>query len=122
MSHALIDACDQRSRSRDVGVLDALLDGAAGQRERALIVLSVAQGIGVSGTARVLGVSRPTVIKWRERFTADGIDGLADLARSGRPKTIDDAQIIAATLDPPPAVAGGNALVHANARPSPRDL
>ena len=28
--------------------------------------------------------------------------GLADLARSGRPKTIDDAQIIAATLDPPP--------------------
>ena len=65
----------------------------AGQRERALIVLSVAQGIGVSGTARALGVSRPTVIKWRERFTADGIDGLADLARSGRPKTIDDAQI-----------------------------
>ncbi len=74
----------------------------AGQRERALIVLSVARGIGVSGTARALGVSRPTVIKWRERFTADGIDGLADLARSGRPKTIDDAQIIAATLDPPP--------------------
>ena len=74
----------------------------AGQRERALIVLSVARGVGVSGTARALGVSRPTVIKWRERFTADGIDGLADLARSGRPKTIDDAQIIAATLDPPP--------------------
>ena len=74
----------------------------AGQRERALIVLSVAEGIGVSGTARALGVSRPTVIKWRERFSADGIDGLADLARSGRPKTIDDAQIIAATLEPPP--------------------
>ena len=65
-------------------------------------MLSVARGVGVSGTARALGVSRPTVIKWRERFTADGIDGLADLARSGRPKTIDDAQIIAATLDPPP--------------------
>ena len=74
----------------------------AGQRERALIVLAVADGTGVSGTARTLGVSRPTVIKWRDRFTADGVQGLADLARSGRPKTIDDAQIIAATLDPPP--------------------
>jgi len=74
----------------------------AGQRERALIVLAVAEGTGVSGTARSLGVSRPTVIKWRDRFALDGVDGLADLARSGRPKTIDDAQIIAATLDPPP--------------------
>jgi transposase len=74
----------------------------AGQRERALIVLAVAEGTGVSGAARSLGVSRPTVIKWRDRFAVDGVDGLADLARSGRPKTIDDAQIIAATLDPPP--------------------
>jgi transposase len=74
-----------------------------GQRERALIVLSVVDGTGVSGTARALGVSRPTVIKWRDRFAVDGVNGLTDLPRSGRPKTIDDAQIIAATLDPPPA-------------------
>ena len=74
----------------------------AGQRERAEIVLSVAAGAGVSGTARTLGLSRPTVIKWRDRFATDGIDGLADQPRSGRPKTIDDAQIIAATLEPPP--------------------
>jgi len=74
----------------------------AGQRERAEIVLSVAAGAGVSGTARTLGLSRPTVIKWRDRFAVDGIDGLADQPRSGRPKTIDDAQIIAATLEPPP--------------------
>ena len=78
----------------------------AGQRERAEIVLAVAGGAGVSGTARSLGVSRPTVIKWRDRFAADGVEGLADLARSGRPKTIDDAQIIAATLDPPPSSLG----------------
>jgi hypothetical protein len=74
----------------------------AGQRERALIVLAVADGEGVSGAARSLGLSRPTVIKWRERFLADGIAGLGDLPRSGRPKTIDDAQIIAATLEAPP--------------------
>src|SRR4051812_29295590 len=75
----------------------------AGHRERAQIVLAIAAGSGVSETARTLGVSRPTVIKWRDRFAADGLDGLGDLPRSGRPKTIDDAQIIAATLEPPPA-------------------
>lgn len=78
----------------------------AGQRERAEIVLAVADGTGVSGTSRTLGVSRPTVIKWRDRFAADGVAGLADRARSGRPKTIDDAQIIAATLESPPASLG----------------
>jgi transposase len=75
----------------------------AGRRERAEIVLAIADGSGVSGTARALGVSRPTVIKWRDRFAADGVDGLSDQPRSGRPKTIDDAQIIAATLERPPA-------------------
>ena len=75
----------------------------AGQRERAEIVLAIAGGDGVSGAARRLGVSRPTVIKWRDRFLAAGIAGLGDRPRSGRPKTIDDAQIIAATLEAPPA-------------------
>ena len=78
----------------------------AGQRERAEIVLAVADGAGISGVARRLGVSRPTAIKWRDRFAAHGLGGLADLPRSGRPKTIDDAQIIAATLEPPPASLG----------------
>ncbi len=78
----------------------------AGQRERALIVLAVADGAGVSGAARSLGVSRPTVIKWRDRFAAHGLAGLADEPRSGRPKRIDDAVIIAATLEPPPATLG----------------
>src|SRR3954449_4427680 len=75
----------------------------AGQRERARIVLTVADGAGTSSTARALGVSRPTVIKWRDRFAVHGLAGLDDQPRSGRPKTIDDAQIIAATLEPPPA-------------------
>jgi DDE superfamily endonuclease/Winged helix-turn helix len=75
----------------------------AGRKERAEIVLAVAGGAGISGVARRLGVSRPTAIKWRDRFAALGLDGLADLPRSGRPKIIDDAHIIAATLEPPPA-------------------
>ena len=69
----------------------------AGHAERARIVLAVAAGAGTSETARLLGVSRPTVIKWRDRFAAMGLSGLDDEARSGRPKTIDDAAIVAAT-------------------------
>jgi transposase len=65
-------------------------------------VLAVADGAGTSGAARRVGVSRPTVIKWRDRFAASGMAGLDDEPRSGRPKTIDDAAIIAATLEPPP--------------------
>jgi transposase len=74
----------------------------SGHVERARIVLAVADGAGTSGAARLVGVSRPTVIKWRDRFAEHGIAGLDDETRSGRPKTIDDAAIIAATLDGPP--------------------
>jgi transposase len=65
-------------------------------------VLAVAEGSGTTATARQLGVSRPTVIKWRDRFAALGPAGLDDQPRSGRPETIDDAAIISATLDAPP--------------------
>ena len=70
--------------------------------ERARIVLAVADGAGTSGAARQLGVSRPTVIKWRDRFAEHGLAGLEDEPRPGRPKRVDDSAIIAATLDPPP--------------------
>jgi transposase/transposase-like protein len=78
----------------------------AGLVERARIVLTVAGGAGTAVTARQVGVSRPTVIKWRDRFAARGLAGLADEPRSGRPKTIDDSAIIAATLDAPPEKLG----------------
>lgn len=56
--------------------------------------------------ARRLGVSRPTVIAWRERYRIGGIEALTDQPRSGRPKTVDEAEIIARTLEPPPARLG----------------
>jgi transposase-like protein/transposase len=70
--------------------------------QRARIVLAVADGAGTSGAARQVGVSRPTVIKWRDRFVEHGIAGLDDEPRPGRPKEVDDSAIIAATLQPPP--------------------
>ena len=70
----------------------------AGHAERAAIVLACADGTGTSETARRLGVSRPTVIKWRDRFAEHGVAGLDDEPRSGRPKRVDDAAIIAAVV------------------------
>jgi transposase len=78
----------------------------AGRAERARIVLAVAEGSGTTAVARRVGVSRPTVIKWRDRFAAHGMAGLEDEERSGRPKSVDDAAIIAATLEPPPKKLG----------------
>ncbi len=74
----------------------------AGVALRARVVLAVADGEGPSSVAHRLGVSRPTVTLWRDRFLANGLDGLDDAARSGRPKVVDDAAILAATLEPPP--------------------
>jgi transposase len=78
----------------------------AGVATRAKIVLAAGNGEGTSSISRRLGVSRPTVIQWRERYAAAGLAGLDDAERSGRPKTIDDAAIIAATLELPPQRLG----------------
>ena len=78
----------------------------AGLAMRARIVLGAGEGEGTSALSRRLGVSRPTVILWRERHAARGIEGLADDARSGRPKVVDDARVIARTLEPPPERLG----------------
>jgi hypothetical protein len=56
----------------------------AGVGTRAKIVLLSEAGKGSSAIARRLGVSRPTVIGWRERYISDSIDDLADSAGSGR--------------------------------------
>ena len=78
----------------------------AGLALRARIVLAAADGEGTSAIARRLGVSRPTVIQWRNRYAEAGLAGLHDAPRSGRPKVIDDSAIIAATLEPPPSHLG----------------
>jgi len=38
---------------------------------------------------------------WRSRYQRSGLAGLTDALRSGRPREIDRAAIIAATLRPP---------------------
>src|SRR6516164_5460761 len=54
--------------------------------ERARIVLACAEpGSGVARVAAQLGSTRMTVRKWRRRFAEEGLAGLADHDRPGRP-------------------------------------
>ena len=78
----------------------------AGLAQRARIVLLAADGVSNTAIAELVGASRPTVIGWRERYRAKGVAGLADEQRPGRPRSIDHASIVAATLRPPPKKLG----------------
>ena len=73
---------------------------------RARIVLLSADGLPNSRIAREVGVSRPTVILWRERFRQGGPDGLTKIAPGrGRPVTYNAdrvKQIIEATTQSKP--------------------
>jgi transposase len=78
----------------------------AGLVQRARIVLLAADGESNTAIAEKLGVSRPTVLEWRNRYEARGVAGLADEPRSGRPPVLDHRAIVAATLRPPPKKYG----------------
>src|SRR5437764_9743305 len=73
---------------------------------RARIVLLAADGVSNVDIARRVGGSRQTVLDWRKRFEAKGIEGLHDAPRSGRPALVDEAEVIARTLEPPPERLG----------------
>ncbi|RAG85580.1 sugar kinase [Streptacidiphilus pinicola] len=68
---------------------------------RASIVLLAAQGLSPSDISRQLGVSRQTVTTWRQRYAAEGVEGLRDRARAGRPVEIDEAEIVVGILTAP---------------------
>jgi hypothetical protein len=72
-----------------------------------------------AAVAELVGVSRPTVIGWRERYRAKGVAGLDDEHRPGRPRSIDHASIVTATLRPPPKKLG---VTHWSTRPLARHL
>lgn len=57
------------------------------------MVLLCAQGLQSKDVAERLGVHERTVGKWRRRFVQDGIEGLTDEYRAGRPRSVSDAQV-----------------------------
>lgn len=60
---------------------------------RVRIVLLAAEGRTNSEISAAVGVSRATVVMWRQRFATQGIAGLYDERRPGGPRSIDDERI-----------------------------
>ncbi|MGO9900348.1 MAG: helix-turn-helix domain-containing protein [Solirubrobacteraceae bacterium] len=52
---------------------------------RAKAILLAGEGLSNAQIAERLGVSRPSVSQWRKRFFDEGLDGLEEQPRSGRP-------------------------------------
>jgi transposase len=72
---------------------------------RARLVLQAAEGHSNRDVAERLGVTRPTVVKWRGRFVRARLDGLLDEPRPGAPRQITDAmveQVLTLTLESTP--------------------
>jgi transposase len=79
-----------------------------GDAQRAEIVLCAAEGLNNRAVADAVGVTRPTVRLWRERFAKHRLDGLHDEPRCGAPRKIGDDridEIITRTLETTPADA-----------------
>ncbi|MCI3238929.1 ROK family protein [Streptomyces spinosisporus] len=87
---------------KDLAELRAWAEGREDRSVRLRIVQDAAAGLSVSQSARAIGISRPTVTAWRQRYAAHGLAGLEHRPRSGRPARIDEADVIAATLAGPP--------------------
>jgi transposase len=91
----------------------------AGLAQRARIVLLAGDGHGTNEIARRVGVSKPTVIAWKRRYAAEGVGGLNDRPKPGRPRTTDDVVIVLRTLEPPPERLG---VTHWSSRLLAREL
>ncbi len=71
--------------------------------------LLAAEGWPNAAISAALGWSRNTVGKWRQRFLAQGLNGLYDELRPGAPRTISDervAAVVRQTLESKPADGG----------------
>jgi transposase len=66
-------------------------------------VLLADEGLSNTEIATRVGVSRPTLIHWRDRYAEGGLVALADRRRSGRRRRVDEAQIVATTLNRRPS-------------------
>jgi len=56
--------------------------------ERAQVILLSAEGKALTAISAATGLSPQAASKWRRRYLEAGLDGLADLPRSGRPARI----------------------------------
>jgi transposase len=64
-----------------------------GMVQRAKIILMAAQGESNSNISVKLGISKPTVGVWRQRYLDHGLGGLHDEMKPGRPRSISDERV-----------------------------
>jgi putative transposase len=72
---------------------------------RATALLELNRGKTLSAVAETLGVSRQSVLRWRDHYLSRGLEVLEDAPRSGRPVEIDGAsraKITALACSAPP--------------------
>src|SRR5687768_3910825 len=75
---------------------------------RAKIVLLAAEGLPNAAIAQRLDVNVDVVSRWRKRFSEEGLNGLRDRKRSGRPRSFPAevvAEVKAMACEPPSARA-----------------
>ena len=82
------------STREELESLSRSLSLAAGLVSRAKIVLLCADGFDNKAVAEEVGTSRQTVGKWRERFRTQGLMGLYDERRPGKPRSIEDDEVM----------------------------
>lgn len=73
--------------------------------KRAQVVLLAAKGRSLNEMASEIGFGRLSCLKWRKRFVSNGLDGLRDLQRSGKPATIspeEKSRVVALACTTPP--------------------
>jgi len=92
---ALVLRPGDRDRLAELARLPSVPSGLA---KRARMVLLAAEGRPNAEIARVAGVSRPTVIGWRDRYEQGGIAALEDAPRSGRPAEVDEIEVVVVVM------------------------
>jgi transposase len=88
--------------------------------ERARIVLLAAEGLTGPQIAERVGCTEPTVVKWRRQYAEGGLAGLEDAPRPGGPRRVLTdkavAEILSATVTPPPQALRERGLTHWSSR------
>ena len=67
--------------------------GSSAQARRMLAIALVLEGADRTGAAQSCGMERQTLRDWVHRYNAEGVAGLADRPRSGRPPRLSPAQL-----------------------------
>jgi transposase len=57
--------------------------------QRVLMIANMLEGLEHEAAARLAGLSRSSAYQWHNRYEEDGIEGLRDRPRPGRPPRVD---------------------------------